>query len=71
MRNSFKVDKIAKMLTESNLLSAERVGAIVEKIESCQQRVGYSGSYADWIAEHRLESIDEVIAAQKPSPAPL
>lgn len=66
-----QVDKIAKMLTESNLLSAERVGAIVEKIESCQQRVGYSGSYADWIAEHRLESIDEVIAAQKPSPAPL
>ena len=64
-RTKERVDKIANIFNEKKVLSADKIRSIMEKVESYQRNVGYNGNYAEWIAKHKLESIEDAIASQK------
>jgi len=64
-RTKERVDIIANMLGEKKVLSVDKIRSINEKIKSYQRKVGYNGNYAEWIAKHKLESIEDAIAAQR------
>lgn len=44
-----RIDRIAKLLQENNLLSQEKIKEIIKKIKTYQKKVGYKGDYYDWI----------------------
>ncbi len=60
-----RVGKIAGILKEKNLLRVEQIQSILNKVSLLQKKVGYNGSYAEWILKHKLVSIEDVIAAQR------
>jgi len=64
-RTKEKVDKIANLFNEKKVLSVDKIRSIMEKVEGYQRNVGYNGNYAEWIAKHKLESIEDAIASQK------
>ena len=66
-----KVEKISNMINEKKILSVDKIRSIIEKVESYQRKVGYNGNYAEWIAKHKLESIEDAIAAQRQSQSPV
>ena len=69
-RTKERVDKIANMLNEKKVLSVDKIRSIIEKVESYQRNTGYSGNYAAWISKHKLESIVDVIVAQRQTQSP-
>jgi len=64
-RTKERVDRIADMLKEKKVLGLDKIRSIIEKVEGYQRNAGYNGNYAEWIAKHKLESIEDVIAAQR------
>lgn len=64
-RTKEKVDKIANLFNEKKVLSVDKIRSIMEKVEGYQRNAGYNGNYAEWIAKHKLESIEDAIASQK------
>lgn len=66
-----RVGKIAEILKEKNLLRVEQIQTILNKVSLLQKKVGYNGSYADWISKHKLESIEDVIVAQRKAQSPV
>lgn len=57
-----KISMISAQLTRKNLLPAETIQAIRQRIQEWQQRVNYDGNYDRWIASHlppRLENMLE------------
>ncbi len=69
-RTKERVDKIAKILNEKKVLSVDKIRSIIEKVKGYQQNTGYNGSYEEWIAKNKLESIEDAIAAQKQKQSP-
>ncbi|MCK5104534.1 MAG: hypothetical protein KAR17_17035, partial [Cyclobacteriaceae bacterium] len=66
-----RVGKIAEILKEKNLLRVEQIQSILNKVSLLQKKVGYNGSYADWILKHKLESIEDAIASQRQTQSPI
>ncbi len=57
-----KISMISDQLTKKNLLPAETIQTLRQRIQEWQQRVKYDGSYDRWIASHlpsRLENMLE------------
>ena len=64
-RTKDRVDKITNLLNVKKVLSVNDIRSIIAKVEIYQRNAGYNGNYAEWISKHKLESIEEVIAAQR------
>ncbi|MGH7454828.1 MAG: hypothetical protein ACRENG_25960, partial [bacterium] len=57
-----KISMISDQLTKKNLLPAEIIQTLRQRIQEWQQRVNYDGNYDQWIASHlppRLENMLE------------
>ena len=70
-RTKEKVDKIANMLSTKEVLSLDKIRAIIEEVEGYQRNTGYNGNYSEWIAKQKLESIEDAIASQRQTQSPI
>lgn len=54
--------EIQSIVSQKNLLSEDQIKAIVEKVQSAQEKVGYKGDYKKWVAEHRCTRLEKILS---------
>jgi hypothetical protein len=70
-RTKERVDKIVNMLNDKKVLEVDKIRSIIEKVKGYQQKAGYNGNYTEWIANHKLESIEDAIASKRQTQPPV